>query len=56
MDQVSATPAPKRVPWNKGKLTGAKPTPTTQARLVDPNETPDRRSRSRPSHVQSGNR
>ena len=22
---VNATPAPKRVPWNKGKLTGAKP-------------------------------
>jgi integrase len=24
-DRVNATPAPKRVPWNKGKLTGAKP-------------------------------
>src|ERR1700684_3770328 len=24
-DQVKATPAPKRVPWNKGKVTGAKP-------------------------------
>src|SRR2546429_5313156 len=24
-DQVNAIPAPKRVPWNKGKLTGAKP-------------------------------
>ena len=24
-DQGNATPAPKRVPWNKGKLTGAKP-------------------------------
>ena len=24
-DQVNATPASKRVPWNKGKLTGAKP-------------------------------
>ena len=24
-DQVNATVAPKRVPWNKGKLTGAKP-------------------------------
>src|SRR4030088_1393889 len=23
--QVNATRAPKRVPWNKGKLTGAKP-------------------------------
>src|SRR5271154_2266618 len=24
-DQVNATPAPERLPWNKGKLTGAKP-------------------------------
>ena len=24
-DQPNATTAPKRVPWNKGKLTGAKP-------------------------------
>ena len=24
-DQVNAVPASKRVPWNKGKLTGAKP-------------------------------
>ena len=24
-DQVNAIPAPKRVPWNKGKLTGTKP-------------------------------
>jgi hypothetical protein len=24
-DQVNATNKPKRVPWNKGKLTGAKP-------------------------------
>jgi integrase len=24
-EQVNAAPAPKRVPWNKGKLTGAKP-------------------------------
>src|SRR6202049_1406968 len=24
-DYVNAIPAPKRVPWNKGKLTGAKP-------------------------------
>jgi hypothetical protein len=24
-DQVHATQAPKRVPWNKGKATGAKP-------------------------------
>jgi integrase len=24
-DQVNVTPAPERAPWNKGKLTGAKP-------------------------------
>ncbi|SDN45993.1 integrase [Afipia sp. GAS231] len=24
-DQVNTVPAPKRVPWNKAKLTGAKP-------------------------------
>jgi hypothetical protein len=24
-DQVNVNPKPKRVPWNKGKLTGAKP-------------------------------
>ena len=24
-DQANASPTPKRVPWNKGKLTGAKP-------------------------------
>ena len=24
-DQLNATPTPNRVPWNKGKLTGAKP-------------------------------
>src|SRR4051794_1763653 len=24
-DEVNATPKPRRVPWNKGKLTGAKP-------------------------------
>jgi hypothetical protein len=54
-DQVNAAPAPKRVPWNKGKLTGAKP-PLRPKHLVDPDETPDRGPRSRSSHVQSGNR
>ena len=24
-DHISATPVPKRAPWNKGRLTGAKP-------------------------------
>jgi hypothetical protein len=26
-DQMNAAPTPKRLPWNKGKLTGAKPPP-----------------------------
>jgi hypothetical protein len=32
-DQVNATPAPKRVPWNKGKLTGGKAAAATQRRV-----------------------
>jgi len=46
--------APKRVPWNKGKLTGGKATAATQTRLVDPDEAPDRRPRSRPRHPGRG--
>jgi hypothetical protein len=45
-DQVNATPEPKRVPWNKGKLTGGEATAATQARLVDSDEAPDRRPHS----------
>jgi rhodanese-related sulfurtransferase len=53
-DQLNATPASqRRVPWNRGKLTGAKPPASTKTRLVDPDETPDRRPHSRPRHVQS---
>jgi hypothetical protein len=52
LDQQNATPTPhKRLPWNKGKLTGAKP--PLRPRLVNPDETPDRRPRSRPCFVQS---
>jgi hypothetical protein len=41
LDQVNATPTPhKQMPWNKGKLTGAKP-PLTKTRLVNPDEAPD---------------
>jgi hypothetical protein len=55
-DQANATPAPnKRVPWNKGKVTGAKPR-CAPTRLVDPDETPDRRPCSGPRHVQLGDR
>jgi hypothetical protein len=38
-DQVNATPAPKRVPLNKGKLTGAQAATAAQTRLVHPNKT-----------------
>ena len=56
-DQVNATPTPhKRAPWNKGKVTGAKPPLRPQTRLVDPDQTPDRRPRSGPRHVQFGDR
>ena len=57
LDQVNATPTPhKRLSWNKGKLTGAKPAAATKTRLVYSHEAADRRPRSRPRHVQSGNR
>jgi hypothetical protein len=57
LDQVNATPTPhKRLPWNKGKLTGAKPplrpkhvwSVWTTFQIEGP--------RSRPNHVQSGDR
>jgi hypothetical protein len=39
LDQVNAASTPhKRLPWNKGKLTGAKP---PLRRLVNPDEAPD---------------
>jgi len=40
----------------KGKLTGAKAATAAQTRLVHPDKAPDRGPRSRPCHVQSGNR
>jgi hypothetical protein len=41
-DQVNAAVTPhKRLPWNKGKLTGAAAA-ETQARLVNPDQAPDR--------------
>jgi hypothetical protein len=40
LDQVNATPTPhKRLPWNKGKLTGA--AAATKTRLVGSDKTPD---------------
>jgi hypothetical protein len=54
-DEVIVIPTPeKRVPW-KGKLTGAKPAAAAETRLVDPDEAPDRRPRSRP-RMSSGSR
>jgi hypothetical protein len=55
-DQANATPAPKRVPLEQGKADRGKATAATQTRLVDPDETPDRRSHARSRHVQSGDR
>src|ERR1700686_1000724 len=53
----SSTPTPhKRLPWNKGKLTGAKPPLRPKHRLVGLDDVSDRRPRSRPNHVQSGDR
>ena len=44
-DEVIATPTPhKRVPWNKGKLTGAKPTEGDAA--MDPPRTIEQARRS----------
>jgi integrase len=40
-----------RPPRDRGRATAA-----TQTRLVDPDETPDRKPHSRPHHVQSGDR
>ena len=54
-DEVIVVPTPdKRVPWNKGKL--GKAAPAAETRLIDPDEAPDRRPRSRPRDVQSGDR
>ena len=42
-DHENPIPAPpRRTPWNKGKLIGAKPPLRTKARLVDPDQAPDR--------------
>ena len=46
----------KRTPWNKGKLTGAKPPLRGQARLVHPNEAPSRGPQTGPGALQSGHR
>ena len=48
--------AAKRTPWNKGKLIGAKPPPSAQTRVVDPDQAPDRRANPGLGTVQSGHR
>jgi hypothetical protein len=42
MDQVNASPAPKASAVEQGKAGRGKASPATKARLVNPNETPDR--------------
>jgi hypothetical protein len=52
LDQVNATPTPhKRLPWNKGKLTGAKP-PLRPTHVWSIWTTLQIEARSRPNHVQ----
>jgi hypothetical protein len=56
-DEVNATPTPqKRVPWNKGKLTGAKPPLRRKHVWSIRTKLQIERPRSRPRHVQSGDR
>ena len=57
LDQVNATPTPhKRLPWNKGKLTGAKP-PLRPKHVWSIWKTLQiDQTCSRPNHVQSGDR
>ena len=56
-DQVNATLTPlKRLPLEQGQANGGKAAAATKTRLVDPDETPDRRPRTGPRHVQSGDR
>jgi len=48
--------APRREPWNKGKLTGAKPPLRPKHGLVDSEQAADRRTNTRSRDVQSGHR
>ena len=53
-DQVNATPTLITVALEQGQVDRAKAAATTQARLVDLDDVPHQRPRSRPNHVQSG--
>lgn len=56
LDQVNAIPTPhKRLPWNKGKLTGAKP-PLRPKHVWSIWTTFQIKGRARLNHVQSGDR
>jgi hypothetical protein len=56
-DQVNAIPTPhKRLPWNKGKLTGAKPPLRPKHVWSIRTNLQNRRPGSRPRHVQPGDR
>lgn len=57
LDQVNATPTPhKRLPWNKGKLTGQSPPLRPQHVWSIRTKLQIEGRGSRPSHVQSGDR
>ena len=52
-DENSILPPPKRTPWNKGKLIGAKPPLVGKARLVHSDEASNRKASPRVGNVQS---
>ena len=57
LDQMNFTPTPhKTVALEQGQADRGKAAAATKTRLVNPDETPDRRPRSRPRDVQSGDR
>jgi hypothetical protein len=48
--------APGRTPWNKGKLTGARPPLRQETRLGNPDEAADRATNPRSGAIQFGHR
>ena len=50
-DHENSSPANRRVPWNKGKLIGARPLPAAKACLGDQNSTAVEGTNTRPRYV-----
>ena len=55
-DRTPPGKPPRRPPWNKGKLIGAKPPLQAEPRLVDPDQAADRGAHARPGAVQPRHR